>query len=114
MSEVTSRREFLLKTAAAVAAGSSVVACGGGGDDSAPVTPAQFGYGVASGDPLSDRVILWTYAKVADSNASVPLTWQVVTDSNFVNIVSSGSVQALPANGFTAKVDATGLSAGAA
>ena len=61
MSEVTSRREFLLKTAAAVAAGSSVVACGGG-DDSAPVTPAQFGYGVASGDPLSDRVILWTHA----------------------------------------------------
>ena len=113
MSKVTSRREFLLKTAAAVAAGSSVVACGSG-DDSAPMTPAQFGYGVASGDPLSDRVILWTYAKVADSNASVPLTWQVVTDSNFVNIVSSGSVQALPANGFTAKVDATGLSAGAA
>ena len=73
MSEVTSRREFLLKTAAAVAAGSSVVACGGG-DGSAPVTPAQFGYGVASGDPLSDRVILWIHAKVADSNASVPLT----------------------------------------
>ena len=114
MSEVTSRREFLLKTAAAVAAGSSVVACGGGDDDSAPVTPAQFGYGVASGDPLADRVILWTHAKVADSNASVPLTWQVATDSNFVNIVSSGSVEALPANGFTAKVDATGLSAGAA
>ena len=69
---------------------------------------------MASGDPLSDRVILWTHAKVADSNASVPLTWQVATDSNFANIVSSGSVEALPANGFTAKVDATGLNAGAA
>ena len=113
MSEVTSRRDFLLKTAAAVAAGSSVVACGGG-DDSAPVPPAQFNYGVASGDPLSDRVILWTHAKVADSNDSVPLTWQVATDSSFANIVSSGATEALPANGFTAKVDATGLSAGAA
>ena len=112
MSEVTSRREFLLKTAAAVAAGSSVVACGGS-DDSTPVPPAQFTYGVASGDPLSNRVILWTYAKVADSDASVPLTWQVATDSSFASIVSSGPVEALPANGFTAKVDATGLTAGA-
>jgi len=114
MSEVTSRREFLLKTAAAIAAGSSVAACGGGGDDDVtPAPPAQFTYGVASGDPLSDRVILWTYAKVADSNAAVPLTWQVATDSSFASIVSSGSVEALPANGFTAKVDATGLTAGA-
>lgn len=111
MSEVTSRRDFLLKTAAAVAAGSSVAACGGG--DSAPASPAQFTYGVASGDPLSDRVILWTYAKVAGSEAPVQLTWQVATDSNFARIVSSGTVDALQANGFTAKVDATGLTAGA-
>lgn len=116
MSEVTSRREFLLKAAAAIAAGSSVVACGGSDDDSTPAipaVPAQFTYGVASGDPLSDRVMLWTYAKVADSTAAVPLTWQVATDSSFTTVVSSGSVDALPANGFTAKVDATGLTPGA-
>ena len=38
----------------------------------------------------------------------------MATDSNFANIVSSGATGALPANGFTAKVDATGWSAGAA
>lgn len=115
MSDVTSRRDFLLKTAAAVAAGSSVAACGGSDTPPAvPVPAAQFSYGVASGDPLSDRIILWTHAKVAGSNAAVSLTWQVASDSNFTNIVSSGQVDALETNGFTAKVDATGLTAGAA
>lgn len=75
MSEIKNRRDFLVKTAAVVAASSSVVACGGGDTAPAlPVLPAQFSYGVASGDPLSDRVMLWTHAKVADSNADVPLT----------------------------------------
>ena len=54
MSEATNRRDFLVKTAAVVAAGSSVVACGNGGDHELPI-PAQFRYGVASGDPLTDR-----------------------------------------------------------
>ena len=113
MTETTNRRAFLLKTAAAVAAGSSVVACGGSDSVAAATSPAQFTFGVASGDPLSDRVILWTYAKVPDSSASVPLAWQVATDSGFNAIVSSGHVDALEANAFTAKVDATELTAGA-
>jgi len=113
MSEIKNRRDFLVKTAAVVAASSSVVACGGGDTTPAlPVLPAQFNYGVASGDPLSDRVMLWTHAKVADSNVDVPLTWQVASDINFNSIISSGPVNAQQANGFTAKVDATGLTAG--
>ena len=42
----------------------------------------------------------------------MPLDWQVATDSAFASVVSSGKVDALEANGFTAKVDATGLRAG--
>ena len=113
MTEATNRRAFLLKAAAAAAAASSVVACGGSDSVAVASSPAQFTFGVASGDPLSDRVILWTYAKVPDSNAAVPLTWQVATDSDFNAIVSSGQVDALEANAFTAKVDAAGLTAGA-
>ncbi|MDB5867984.1 MAG: Alkaline phosphatase [Polaromonas sp.] len=121
MSDKSNRREFLVKATVVVAAGSSVVACGHGGDDDktpnttpAPSTTAaaQFSYGVASGDPLADRVMLWTHAKVAASNASVPLTWQVASDSSFATLVSSGQVEALQTNGFTAKADATGLKAG--
>lgn len=120
MSDSANRREFLAKTAAVLAAGSSVVACGNGGRDDepppavpeVPVIAAQFRYGVASGDPLADRVMLWTHAKIPDSNAPVPLTWQVAEDSGFTRIASSGQIEALEANGFTAKADAAGLGAG--
>lgn len=118
MSKSAKRREFLVKTAAMLAAGSSLVACGGRDkdDDNPPPTtsaPAEFRYGVASGDPLADRVMLWTHAKVAGSNATVSLTWQVASDASFATLVSSGTVDALQTHGFTAKADATGLSAGA-
>jgi alkaline phosphatase D len=113
MTEASNRRTFLLKAAAAAAAASSVVACGGSDSVAVSSSPAQFTFGVASGDPLSDRVILWTYAKVPNSNAAVPLTWQVATDSGFNAVVSSGQIDALEANGFTAKVDAAGLTPGA-
>lgn len=101
-----SRRRFLTSTAGSASA-LALAACG---SSSAP--PAEFLYGVASGDPLNDRVILWTHAKVKDQNYDVSLTWQVSKDSSFTNIVSSGSVIATANAGFTAKVDATGLTAG--
>jgi len=72
----------------------------------------QFNYGVASGDPLADRVILWTHAKYDGFADSVPLTYQVATDASFATIVSTGAVTASESTGYTAKADATGLSAG--
>lgn len=113
MSKNTNRRDFLVKTAAVVATGSSVVACGGGGGDAFASRP-QFHYGVASGDPLADRVMLWTHAKIPGSNAAIALTWQVASDSSFRHIISAGPVTARPENGFTAKIDATGLMPGSA
>ena len=52
------RRRFVLGTgsAMALATGLGLGGCGGGGDEG----QERFGYGVASGDPLTDRVILWT------------------------------------------------------
>jgi alkaline phosphatase D len=72
----------------------------------------QFNYGVASGDPLTDRVILWTHAKYAGFPDAVALTYQVATDATFSTIVSTGSATASEATGHTAKADATGLTAG--
>ena len=80
--------DFLVKSsssAIALAAAGSLAACGGGNDPIAeptpapaapitPATPAVFAFGVASGDPLADRVILWTHAKVTASTADVALT----------------------------------------
>ena len=105
------RRKFLIQSASTVAAlaatGSTLVACGG-----SDTAAAEFRYGVASGDPLADRVILWTHAKLPNSNDNVPLTWQVSTSSTFDTIVATGSVTSTAGTAFTNKVDATGLSAG--
>lgn len=109
---IENRRRFIFKLAsvsAVVGAGSVLSACGGGD------APVRFDYGVASGDPLADRVILWTHAKygaLKEPSASVTLTWQVANDAAFTQLVASGTVVSEAANGFTAKVDASGLSAG--
>jgi alkaline phosphatase D len=66
---------------------------------------AKFPYGVASGDPLANAVIIWTAVKGKNT-----LTWHVARDANFLSIVKSGQVTATSANGYTAKVDVTGLS----
>ena len=100
------RREFMVRAAVAVSVTGSIAACGGNDD------PPEFKYGVASGDPLADRVILWTHAQIPSSTKAVSLTWQVASDAAFNSVVSSGSATATEATGFTAKVDATGLAAG--
>jgi len=109
MSKIT-RREFIKNSATLTAIGSTITlaSCGA----SSTLVPAQFLYGVASGDPLSNAVILWTHAKPLNIEADVNLTYQVATDAAFTNVVSSGSVIALSSAGNTAKVDATGLTAG--
>jgi len=109
----TSRRQFLTQSASLAAVGSSaaLVACGGSGGSSSP-SPAQFLYGVASGDPLTDRIILWTHAKRPNQESDVNLTWQIATDFGFTSLVTSGTVVAANTAGNTAKVDATGLTAG--
>lgn len=106
---LNTRREFIIRAAsmsAALSAGSVLSACGGG------EAMVQFNYGVASGDPLADRVMLWTHAKYEGLVVNVPLLYQVASDAAFNNIVSSGSVVASEATGYTAKADAVGLSAG--
>lgn len=100
------RRDFITTTVtlAALGGASTLVACGGTNP-----APAQFLYGVASGDPLADRVILWTHAKRPNQEKDVQLTWQIASDAAFTKVVSWGTTLATYAAGNTAKVDATGL-----
>lgn len=74
---------------------------------------APFFFGVASGDPLKDRVIIWTHIspeKPADNE--LQYDWQVAKDSNFSRIIQSGSGATSRINDFTAKVDVKGLEPG--
>lgn len=68
---------------------------------------APFYHGVASGDPLSDRVLLWT--RVTTTNATETVEWQIADDPSFGTIVNSGSTTTDASKDFTVKVDATGL-----
>ena len=107
-----SRRQFVIRVASVAAvlgSGGALSACGGS-DDQLHGEMAAFNYGVASGDPLADRVILWTHAKSSTEQA-VPLIWQVAADTSFATVLASGTTSATAYSGFTAKVDAAGLSA---
>ncbi|MDP2285971.1 MAG: alkaline phosphatase D family protein [Pseudohongiella sp.] len=74
---------------------------------------AHFTHGVASGDPLQDRVILWTRVLPGSGEPeAVQLEWQVASDQRFANIVASGTTSTGPARDFTVKVDASGLEPG--
>ncbi len=72
-----------------------------------------FYHGVASGDPMSDKVIIWTRV-TPDSvqiNQSIVVNWKVATDTGMTNIVKSGSLLTDSSADFTIKVDVTGLNA---
>jgi alkaline phosphatase D len=72
----------------------------------------HFTHGVASGDPLSDRVILWTRALPGSgSHSTVIAQWQVAADPFFDDIISSGTATTSSNTDYTYKVDATGLPA---
>jgi len=69
-----------------------------------------FYHGVASGDPLSDRVILWT--RVTPSvDAPVLVRWQIATDTAMASVVTSGTFTTNAERDYTVKVDAQGLEA---
>ncbi|WP_169753877.1 alkaline phosphatase D family protein [Photobacterium aquae] len=80
--------------------------------DAMPVY-GSFTHGVASGDPLADRVILWTRFVPDASLAldSVTLRWEVSTRKDFARIVAAGEAQASKDNDYIVKIDADGLKA---
>ncbi|SDH65138.1 MULTISPECIES: alkaline phosphatase [unclassified Duganella] len=102
------RRTFIRQMAASGAllgvAGFSGCTASGVAEDAAP----GFRHGVASGDPLSDRVILWTRVTSA-RDGEVAVRWQVATDAAMRQVIAHGSVTTSAQRDYTVKVDAGGL-----
>ena len=78
-----------------------------------------FLYGVASGDPLADRVMLWTHVTAASavpvggvSVGEVSVEWMIARDERLRDVVASGTAEAVPDADGTVHVDATGLDPG--
>ncbi|WP_143466084.1 alkaline phosphatase D family protein [Kribbella sp. ALI-6-A] len=77
-----------------------------------------FTLGVASGDPLPDRVVLWTRLApepLAEDgsggmpNRPVPVHWEISEDETFRRIVARGMELARPEEAHSVHVDASGL-----
>ena len=98
---------------AATGAAAATVACGAQSVETPPYAGnVAFNHGVASGDPQTDKVIIWT--RVTPEQAGpVPVRWIVARDRELTDIVKSGVIQATDARDYTVKADVTGLRPGA-
>lgn len=122
-----SRRDFLRnagKATAALATLPLLSACGDSlpGNIASAATPqmpvelpppapgaVEFRHGVASGDPLIDRVILWTRVTPDAGAAQVSVDWLMSVTPNLAAPVQSGSFVTTSARDFTVKIDPAGL-----
>lgn len=70
-----------------------------------------FYHGVASGDPMNDKVIIWTRVTPDSSqiNQTIVVNWEVALDTGMVTVVKSGVALTDSSMDFTVKVDVTGL-----
>jgi alkaline phosphatase D len=71
---------------------------------------APFYHGVASGDPLADRVIIWTRV-TPDNNGGDPIEveWRIAKDTSMYDIVNQGTYTANETRDYTVKVDVDNL-----
>jgi alkaline phosphatase D len=67
-----------------------------------------FYHGVASGDPLSDRVILWTRV-TPERDSTITVQWAIASDTAMRTVVRSGTVSTNAGRDYTVKVDVQGL-----
>jgi alkaline phosphatase D len=101
-----SRRAFLGATASAGLAG--LVRIEG---QTVPSARRVFRHGVASGDPLADRVMLWTRVTTPPGiAAAVDVTWELAADTAFRRPIARGTAQTGEERDWTLKIDAGGLS----
>lgn len=72
---------------------------------------APFYHGVASGDALSDRVIIWTRVTPVNTVESIDVEWYMAEDTIFDNLVAQGTVSTTEDVDWTVKIDVDGLEA---
>jgi alkaline phosphatase D len=111
-----SRRTFL-KHVGAASALPFMAACGSSeapgralAPDGSAAAESPFKHGIASGDPLTDRVIFWT--RITASGDDLPVSLKVYRDSSLTQLVAESAATASSARDYTVKLDQGGLAAG--
>ena len=103
------RRDFL--TASAVGLGARA-RCGIDRVFARQGSDAVFRHGVASGDPLRDRVILWTRVTPANPATTVDVDWMMARDARMSRLIARGRQRTSAERDYTVKIDAVALDPG--
>ena len=101
------RRNFLRSIVAALVASLAGLRAG----TAKAAGTLRFDHGVASGDPLSDGIILWTRVSGA-SGGSLPVRWLLASDPDMQRVVRHGIAWTDDWSDYTVKADVRGLAAG--
>lgn len=112
MTAKITRRELIQKSLfgfGALSLSAGFTGCNDSSERESTTLQVNFEHGVASGDPLQDRVILWTRLTPNDSSARLQVTWEIALDDQFKQIIKTDKVTTAKAQDFTVKVDATNL-----
>ncbi len=112
MTAKISRRELIQKSLfgfGALSLSTGFTGCHDSSDQETATLQVNFEHGVASGDPLQDRVILWTRLTPNDASARLQVSWEIALDNQFQKIIKTDKVLTSASQDFTVKVDVTGL-----
>jgi alkaline phosphatase D len=109
MMQALTRREFI-RSAAAMGA---TIAWAGEVEAARPRSwreaPEVYAEGVASGDPATDSVLLWTRVSAPSGISAIPLIVEVSETPDFEKLVASASTRALAVADHTCRVLVAGL-----
>jgi alkaline phosphatase D len=97
---------------AIAAATGAVAACAQSVDTPPYEGVVVFNHGIASGDPQTKKVIIWTRVS-PDNPGPVPVRWIVSRNRELTDVVKTGVAETTEARDYTVKVDVTGLRPGA-
>ncbi len=105
-----SRRRFVQRSGGLVTLLGAPAILKGLRADAANLNGALFPLGVASGDPASESVVLWTRLSPEPldgggmPDATVEVAWEVAADPGMAEVIQSGTAAARPQNGHAVQV----------
>jgi alkaline phosphatase D len=105
------RRRKLLQGLGGLSGVALLPGCGSSDPVEGAAGAVRFEHGVASGDPLADRVILWTRV-TPERDAALRVRYLVARDPEMKDLVASETVVTDRVRDYTVKVDPAGLAPG--
>ena len=102
-----SRRHFLKSSglaASCIAISTAITGCATD-TTSTKLSNIEFEHGVASGDPSSSAVIIWTRVQPLEKINTAQLVWELASDRDFTQVFRTGIVTTQRNQDFTVKVD---------